>query len=185
MKEEVVWLERPVQQKEIVKITQLLNSRFAGLTLAQIRESLLKEAESVKKTKLSVVETILRLIEGALRFEGSEIHLEGASYLAEQPEFHSYQMMEQVLRLVEERQPLAEILGRQWTKPGLAMEIGKEFPLASLRSFSFVHIPYYYQGKVAGALGVLGPTRMAYDRIAGVVSHLARQLELALNQRGE
>ncbi len=185
VKEELVWLEGPVELREIVKITQLLNSRFSGMTLTQIRESLLKEAESVKKTKLNIIETALKLIEGALQFDGGEVHLEGASYLTEQPEFHNYQMMEQVVRLVEDKQSLAQILGRQWAKPGLAVEIGREFSQASLRSFSFVHIPYYYQGQVVGALGVLGPTRMAYDRVAGLVSHMAQQLETALLIRGE
>ncbi len=185
VKEEMVWLEGPVELRETIKITQLLNSRFAGMTLVQIRENLLKEVESVKRTKLSIIETALKLIEGALQFDGGEVHLEGASYLTEQPEFHNYQMMEQVVRLVEERQSLVQILGRQWAKPGLAVEIGRELPQASLRSFSFVHIPYYYQGQVVGALGVLGPTRMAYDRVAGLVSHMAQQLESALMMRGE
>lgn len=139
----------------------------------------------MKKTKLNIIETALKLIEGALQFDGGEVHLEGASYLTEQPEFHNYQMMEQVVRLVEDKQSLAQILGRQWAKPGLAVEIGREFSQASLRSFSFVHIPYYYQGQVVGALGVLGPTRMAYDRVAGLVSHMAQQLETALLIRGE
>ena len=183
VKEELVWLEAPVELKEITKITQLLNSRFAGRTLTQIRESLLKEAESLKKAKLGILETALRLIEGALQFKGEEIHMEGASFLTEQPEFQNVQMMEQVVRLVEEKQPLAQILGRQWSRPGMAVEIGHEFPQSFLRNFSFVHVPYYYQGKVAGALGVLGPTRMAYDRVAGVVRHMALHLESALTQR--
>src|SRR5581483_7223474 len=158
VREEMVFLETPVELKEVAKITQLLNTRFAGLTLAQIRESLIKEVETEKRTKLSVIDTALKLIDGALQFNGDEVHMEGASYLTEQPEFQNYQMMEQVVRLVEEKQPLAQILGRQWSKPGLAVEIGREFPQSFLRSFSFVHVPYYYQGQVVGALGVLGPT---------------------------
>lgn len=183
VKEEMVWLEAPVELKEITKITQILNNRFGGKTLTQIRESLLREAESLKKAKLGIIETALKLIEGALQFNSDEVHMEGASYLTEQPEFHNYQMMEQVVRLVEEKQPLARILGRQWSNPGLAVEIGHEFPQSFLRNFSFVHVPYYYQGKVAGALGVLGPTRMAYDRVAGVVRHMALHLEAALTKR--
>ena len=185
VKEEWIRLEAPVDLKEITRITQLLNSRFAGQTLAQIREGLLKEVESVKRAKLSILETALKLIDRALQFDGEEIHLEGVSCLAEQPEFHNVQMMEQVLRLVEQKQPLAQVLGRQWAKPGLSVNIGHESPLASLRAFSFVHVPYYYQGKVVGALGVLGPTRMAYDRVTGVVQHMAQCLEATLTQRGE
>ena len=185
LKEEWIRLESPVDLKEVTKITQLLNSRFAGQTLAQIRESLLKEVESVKRAKLNILETALKLIDRALQFDGEEIHMEGVSCLAEQPEFHNVQMMEQVLRLVEHKQPLAQVLGRQWAKPGLSVDIGHEFPQAALRSFSFVHVPYYYQGKVVGALGVLGPTRMAYDRVTSVVRHMAQCLETTLLQRGE
>ncbi|HJT25656.1 MAG TPA: heat-inducible transcriptional repressor HrcA [bacterium] len=185
LKEEWIRLESPVDLKEVTKITQLLNSRFAGQTLAQIRESLLKEVESVKRAKLNILETALKLIDRALQFDAEEIHMEGVSCLAEQPEFHNVQMMEQVLRLVEHKQPLAQVLGRQWAKPGLSVDIGHEFPQAALRSFSFVHVPYYYQGKVVGALGVLGPTRMAYDRVTSVVRHMAQCLETTLLQRGE
>ncbi len=184
VKEEWVRLETPVDLREVDRITRLLNSRFAGATLAQIREGLLKEVESVKRARLTILETALKLIDSALQFDGDEIHVEGVSSLAEQPEFHNYQMMEQVLRLVEQKRPLAHVLGRQWAKPGLAVEIGHEWSQPTLRAFSFVHIPYYYQGQVVGALGVLGPTRMAYDRVAGVVRYMAESLENTLSQRG-
>lgn len=185
VKEEVVWLERPVEIKEITKITHLLNSRFGGLSLTQIRESLLRDVESARKTRLGVIEAALKLIDSALQFNDDEIHLEGVSTLAEQPEFRNSQMMEQVLRLVEEKKPLAHVLGRRQSKPGLFVEIGHEIPEAALRSFSFVHIPYSYQGQVVGALGVMGPTRMAYDRVAGVVRHMAQCLESTLShERG-
>ena len=184
IKEELVLLDEPVQAKEVQKITQLLNSRFSGWTLAEIRSALLKEAETVKKAKLNILETALKLIEGALHFDTDAIHMEGATHLMEQPEFKHSEKMEQLLRLIEEREPLAEALGRQWTNPGLTVSIGHEFPDTFMKDFSFVHIPYYYQGKVIGAVGVLGPTRMAYDRVAGVVNHLARQLESTLIKRG-
>jgi heat-inducible transcriptional repressor len=131
-----------------------------------------------------VVEAALKLIDNALEPSGEEVHMEGVSYLAEQPEFQNSQVMEQVLRLVEGKAPLIQILGRPQGKPGLKVDIGREIHEASLRAFSFVHIPYYYRGQVAGALGVLGPTRMAYDRVAGVVRHMAQCVESALSQTG-
>ena len=184
IKEELVLLDEPVQLKEVSKIAQLLNSRFSGWTLAEIRTALLKEAETVKKTRLSVIETALKLIDGALHFDSDAIHMEGATHLMEQPEFKNYEKMEQLLRLVEEKKPLAQALGRQWTSPGLTVSIGHEFPEAFMRDFSFLHIPYYFQGKVIGAVGVLGPTRMAYDQVAGIVHFMARQVESTLTKRG-
>ena len=184
VKEEMVLLAEPLPRREISKIAQILNARFAGLTLSQIRDSLLREVESKKKRRLDVVETVLRLIDGALRFSGEEIRMEGASHLMEQPEFRNLRTMEKVVRLVEEKKPLAQALGRQWSSPGLSVAIGREFPEASMREFSFVHVPCHYQGKVVGALGVLGPTRMAYDRVAGAIRHLARRVEESLELSG-
>lgn len=183
VKEEMVRLDAPVRFKEINKIAQLLNSRFSGHSLTEIQESLLKEAESVKETRISILETILKLIDNALRFTMDEIHMDGAYHLMEQPEFKNVERMEQVVRLVEEKKPLAQVLNRFWNRSGLSVEIGREFSNTSLQGFSLVHIPYSFQGKVVGALGVLGPTRMAYDRVSGVVHYIARYLEDSLTRR--
>lgn len=184
VREEVVALEEPLQEREAVRIAQVLNSRFAGSPLSAIRRELLKEAESVKRNKLAILERTVRLIDGALSLTGEQIRLEGAARLTEQPEFRGSAEMERVLRLVEEKRPLAQALGRGWSNPGLSVEIGREFPEAFMCGFSFVHAPYRYKGRVLGALGVLGPTRMPYDRVAGVVGHLAGVLEEALAKRG-
>ncbi len=184
IREELVRLDEPMGLREVDKVTQLLNSRFAGLSLTQIRSSLLKEAESARRAKLNIVEAAVELIERALSFSGDEIRMEGTAHLTEQPEFRNFEEMERVLRLVEEKSPLVQALGRQWSNPELCVEIGGEFPEAYMKGFSFVHVPYRFQGRVAGALGVLGPTRMAYDRVAGVVQHLARTLEETLAKRG-
>jgi heat-inducible transcriptional repressor len=177
VREEVVWLDEPADLKEFAKVTQLLNSRFGGLSLARIREGLLKEAETRKKARLGVLETALKLIDRALAFDPERIHMEGASQLMGQPEFKDRGQMEQMVRLLEEKKPLAKVLGRQWSNPGLKVEIGHELQEPILRGFSFIHVPYYYEGKVAGVVGVLGPTRMAYDRVAGLVGHISRLLE--------
>lgn len=183
LKEELVHLDAPVKLKEVGRITQLLNSRFKGMSLVDIRESLLREAESVKNAQLDILEATLRMIDGALRYEYDQIHLEGASRLMEQPEFQNAEMMEKVLRLVEEKRPLAQCFNRSWDRTGLSFEIGGEFSEQSLRDFSFVHVPYTLKGRVVGAVGVLGPTRMPYDRVAGIVDHLARFLEDTFSRR--
>jgi len=184
VREEVVRLEEPLQLKEITKILHLLNNRFSGFTLENIRESLLKEAEKVKKTRLGLLEKVLKLIDQALAFRPEEIHLEGVSHLAEQPEFKEADKMEQLVKILEGREHLAQVLKRQWAQPGLRVEIGAESSDQILREFSFVHVPCYYQEKVVGALGVLGPTRMAYDRVTGLAQHLALHLEGSFQRQG-
>jgi heat-inducible transcriptional repressor len=185
IKEELVRLEAPLSLKELSKVTQLLNSRYAGMSLTQIKEILLKEAERVKNDRLSIVEAALKAIDGTLDLNHEDIRLEGASHLMEQPEFKNVESLERMVRLVDERKPLMRVLDRQWAKPGLSIEIGQESDLGlPLDGFSVVHVPYRFKGQVAGALGVWGPIRMDYERIAGLVNHLAHSLEDAFNKQG-
>ena len=124
------------------------------------------------------------MIDDALSFHPEEVHMDGASHLMAQPEFRDPQTMGQLVRLVEEKAPLAQALGRQWRAPGLNVSIGREFSDTVLRGFSVVQVPYRHRGRVVGALGVLGPTRMAYDHVTGVLRHLASRLEETLAREG-
>jgi len=184
IREELVRLDEPMEPREVAKVAQVLNSRFAGTTLAQIRSSLLKEAESARKARLNIVKKAVDLIERALSLTEEAVHLEGAADLAGQPEFREVREMERMLRLVEAKEPLARALERRWTEPGLSIEIGGELPEPQLKGLSFMRVPFHFQGRVAGSLGVLGPTRMAYDRVAGRVRQVALTLEETLERRG-
>lgn len=175
VKEELVRLDTAVSLKEISQITHLLNSRFAGKSLAELRSMLMKEAESVKATRLSIVETTLRLIDEALNI-GKQVQLEGALQLGEQPEFQNAEKMERLLKIVEQKALLTRLMGG-FSEPGrLAIQIGPEIQEISMRDFSIVKIPFAWEGRVVGSLGVLGPTRMDYDRVVSLVSHLALAL---------
>jgi heat-inducible transcriptional repressor len=185
VKEELVRLEGALSSKELAKVTQVLNSRFKGLSLFEIRTAMLSDAERMRDQKLDLLKAALKTINDALDPEGDRIQLEGFSQLMEQPEFKTIENLERMIRLVEERKPLTPILDRQRTNPGLAVEIGQESTLGLPgKNFSFMHLPYRLQGKVAGVLGVWGPTRMDYSRIAGLMDQVVRSLEEALNKRG-
>ncbi len=175
VKEELVRLDAAVSFKEITQITHLLNSRFAGKSLTDLKSILMKEAETVKKTRLSVVESTLRLIEEALDF-GNQIQMEGVVQLGEQPEFQNTGKMECLLKIVEQKALLARLMNR-FAEPGLAVQIGSEIPEVSLRDFSLVRIPFAWEGRMVGSLGVLGPTRMDYERVVSLVNHLAMMLK--------
>jgi heat-inducible transcriptional repressor len=177
VKEELVRLDAAVSFKEISQITQLLNSRFGGKSLADLRAMLLKEAETMKKTRLSIVESTLRLIEEALDSGRSQVQLEGASHLGEQPEFKDAEKMERLLKIVEQKSLLARVMNRFPEPGGLAVQIGSEIPEIALKDFSLVRVPFAWEGRVVGSLGVLGPTRMDYERIVSLVSHLAQALK--------
>lgn len=185
VKEELVRLEDPLSPKELIRVTQVLNGRFKGLSISQVRRSLLADARLAHDQQMDLLKAALKTIDDALDLDGTDIQLEGFSQLMEQPEFKTLENLERMVRWAEERKSLRQVLRRQWSRPGLAVEIGGNSGLGVQgKNFSFVHLPYRLKGKVAGVLGVWGPTRMDYGRVAGWMSQVARSLEEALNKRG-
>jgi heat-inducible transcriptional repressor len=90
--------------------------------------------------------------------------------------------MERLLKIVEQKALLARVMNR-FPEPGrLAVQIGPEIPEVSLSDFSLVRIPFAWEGRVVGSLGVLGPTRMDYERVVSLVNHLALALQENLSR---
>jgi heat-inducible transcriptional repressor len=185
VREELVRLNDPLSGQELDRIVHLLNHRFAGRTLSDIRETLLGEAEETRRLRLAVVQATLELIDRTLDLTGEGVWVEGASHLMRQPEFQNADHAGRVLRLLEERQPLAELLGRQWETPGLKIEIGREITGDGLSSFSVVHAPYHLNGRLAGVLAVVGPTRMPYDHVILLLNQVCRQVGVCLSENAE
>jgi len=185
VREELVRLEEPLARAELDRVVGLLNHRFAGRRLSEIRETLLREVEETRRLRLAVVQATLDLIDHALSLSGERVVVEGASHLIRQPEFQDADRAGEVLRLVEERQPLAELLGRQWETPGLKVEIGGEIDRDGMRSFSVVHAPYRLNGRVAGVLAVVGPTRMPYEHVTSLLEQVCRQVSDCLAENAE
>lgn len=185
VREELVRLDAPLSRQELDRIMHLLNHRFAGRTLSEIRETLLSEAEETRRLRLAVVQATLELIDHTLNLTGERVLVEGVSHLIRQPEFQDADHAGCVVRLLEERNPLAELLGRQWKTPGMKVEIGGEIQGDGLSSFSVVHAPYHLHGRVAGVLAVVGPTRMPYDHVMMLLNQVCRQVGDRLNENAE
>ena len=105
---------------------------------------------------------------------GSGVVLSGTQRLAGQPEFATTERLQGLLEVTERRdllrQALAERLGA-----GLTVTIGGEHQSPQLAPFTLVTAPYR-SGPFAGVIGVLGPTRMPYDKIVALVDHTSRLL---------
>lgn len=185
VREELVRLEEGISRAELERIVQVLNRRFSGMPLASVRDALLREVEETRRLRLAVVQSTLELIDHTLELTGERVLVEGASHLIRQPEFQDADRAGDVVRLLEERGPLAALLGRQWDSPGLKVEIGREIAGGNLASFSVVHAPYRLGGRVAGVLAVVGPTRMPYEHVTMLLDQVCRQVGQCLSENVE
>lgn len=160
-----------------VAATNFLTEKLAGRTLQAARDfapGLLTEDEHRFSDVLNRVQDFIgRTLE---QMSESDVHLEGASYIIQQPEFRDAQRLETVLRVLEQRNALYKLFSSVYVGPEVTVIIGSENPLVEMRECSFVGARYRIGNRVAGTLGLLGPTRMDYRRAVGAVEFMSKNL---------
>jgi heat-inducible transcriptional repressor len=173
-----IFVEVPGQIAEsaLAEVTMVLNDRLAGLTLREIRASLgprLRDtaAKPDARELLNVfVQEGDALFDFALSSRDDEVLFGQASVLADQPEFTSGESVRKLLELTETREHLSEFLRRRSVAPGITITIGAEHSDPRLEQFTVVTTEYR-TGALSGVIGVIGPTRMPYDKVIALVRH--------------
>jgi heat-inducible transcriptional repressor len=160
-------------------VARVLNERLAGLTLYAIRTTLPERLRDARDSSngSELFNIFIAEREGIFGLPEDEraVVLGSAQMLADQPEFASNARMRELLRLTEGRDLLKEALAMR-RRHGLSVTIGAENPDARLSEFTLVTASYE-AGDLKGVIGVMGPTRMPYDKIIGLVEHTSRLVE--------
>ena len=176
-----IFVEVPARlsAESVGEVARVLNERLSGLTLLQIRTTLperLRDAGApAGGSELLNIFIAEREEIFAVSDEQSAVVLGSAQMLAEQPEFASNVRMRDLLRLTEGRDLLREALASR-RQTGISVTIGGENPDTRLSDFTLVTASYQ-AGGLKGVIGVMGPTRMPYDKIIGLVEHTSRMVE--------
>lgn len=169
-----------VADDSLSEVTRVLNERISGLTLREIRTTLgARLRDSGPSASASELLNVF-IEEGEQIFDAAverddDILLGQASLLADQPEFSTVDNMRKLVALTETRDHLADVLRRRSDMPGITITIGNEHRDPKLESFTIV-TAQYHSGSVAGVIGVIGPTRMPYDKVISLVTHTSRLL---------
>lgn len=163
----------------IVEVTRVLNERIAGLTLREIRTTL---GARLRDTSPGAASELLNVFieEGEQLFDAAmqgdtDVLLGQPSLLADQPEFSTVDNMRKLVALTETREHLSDLLRARSDTPGITITIGNEHRDPKLENFTIV-TAQYHSGSVAGVIGVIGPTRMPYDKVISLVTHTSRLL---------
>jgi heat-inducible transcriptional repressor len=173
-----VEVSQRIADNALAEVSMVLNERLAGLTLREIRASLaarLRDANPGSGTRelLNIfVQERDSIFDDPLRRDESLV-LGQTSVLAEQPEFSSSDQMRRLLALTESNEQLTELLRRRHVNPGLSITIGNEHGDPRFENFTIV-TSEYRAGSLSGVIGVIGPTRMPYEKVIAVVTHASR-----------
>ena len=165
-----------VADEAIAEVSRVLNERLGGLTLREVRSTL---AQRLRDTPAGAAELINIFVEeGEHIFDvaldsANDVMLGAASVLAEQPEFASADSMRRLVALTETRHYLAEVLRKRSDSSGVSITIGNEHDDPALENFTLV-TAQYRGGALNGVIGVIGPTRMPYDKVISLVAHTSQ-----------
>jgi heat-inducible transcriptional repressor len=179
--------EELLEQGELDRIGRYLSEQFGGRTLPEMRELLLlrmkEDSAAYDRLVTRSLEFGRRAVEGG--DPGAGIFVEGASNLLGSPDFVDLRRMKHLLRTLEEKSRLVELLSLMLEGSGVQVIIGQESPVEALSDLSLVASTYRSGDRVMGTVGIVGPTRMEYARAIALVDHLARVLTRLLSSPGE
>jgi heat-inducible transcriptional repressor len=168
------------RQEELDRAGRFLVERFNGRTLTEIRNELLEMMEE-ERQKFGRMLALLRAWNETLGSETEavvgDVYVQGATNIINQPEFADIDRMREIFGMFEERSRLVKILNECIASnplDGVRIAIGSELGVPSMRDFTVITSSYAARENTVGFLGIIGPTRMEYERGISIVGYLGR-----------
>ena len=181
----IIATDRPYSAGELVQAANYLNTHFAGRDLDDVRHEILRDLRATGDRLNEMTASVVEMAEKGLRIDdpGGDYVVRGHTNLMDQGDPEEIERLRHLFDAFAEKRMLLHLLDRSQDAEGVQLFIGEESGYDVLDRYSVVTSRYEVDSEVVGVLGVIGPTRMAYERIIPVVDITARLLGAALNQR--
>ncbi len=182
----IIQVRRPYEAAELEQVANYLNRHFAGRPVAEIRAELLRELKAARNEMQTLLAHSVELAEQALGDDaavGSQSEgmvLAGQTRLMGVQELGDLERLRELFEAFARKREILQLLERTMRAPGVRIFIGEETGLAPLAGMSLVTAPYAAGDRPLGVLGVIGPSRMAYERVIPMVEAAAGVLGAAL-----
>src|SRR5690242_4664083 len=172
--------DRPYTTSQLIEATNFFNEHFAGRSFNAMRERLAAELSALREDIARLMQVAIEVGEGAFQ-ETDALVVTGERNLLNAEDLASnMDRLRQLFDLFEQKTGLLHLLDESQKAQGVQIYIGGESGLVPLDECSVVTAPYEVGGQVLGTLGVIGPTRMAYERVIPIVDITAKLLSNAL-----
>jgi heat-inducible transcriptional repressor len=165
----VVFTESDYTQTELIEAANFLNAHYAGMAIEQVRERLKSEVETLRSEIAALMQTAVQVSSEAMS-EQDEVVISGERNLLAVSDFSSdMSHLRRAFELFEQKTQLMRLLDISSQAAGVRIFIGGESQVVPFEELSIVSAPYKVDGQVVGTVGVIGPTRMPYDRMIQIV----------------
>lgn len=181
----ILQVDREYSESELQQAANFINQHYGGIEMIQVRERILSDLEDARLNMNQAMHDIIEVAQSAM--DGSsdadgEFVLAGETNLMDFAELSDVDTLRRLFETFSRKRLMLDLLDRSINADGVQVFIGAESGYGLLEDCSVVTAPYQLDDETVGVLGVIGPTRMAYDRVVPIVDITARLLKSALSQ---
>jgi heat-inducible transcriptional repressor len=179
----VIFTESDFTQSQLVEASNFLNSHYAGMAIEEVRARVKQELLSLQGEIAALMQAAVQLSSEALTQDRDEVVISGERNLLSVSDFSGDMgHLRRAFDLFEQKTQIMRLLDNSSQAEGVRIYIGGESQMVPMQELSVVTAPYEVDGQVVGTLGVIGPTRMPYDRMIQIVDITSRLIGNALSK---
>jgi heat-inducible transcriptional repressor len=181
----IIQTEKDFTPSELMEAGNYINAHYAGLDFEQVRSRLKTELAALRDDISALMQMAIDTGEGVFQTPEEAVVVSGERRLLDISDLsENTNRLRRLFDLFEQKASLAKLLDASSQGQGVQIFIGGESSLVPIEELSVVAAPYEVDGRVVGTLGVIGPTRMAYERVIPIVDITAKLLSTALSHSG-
>ena len=178
----ILLTQRSYTPSELTEAANYLTAHFAGRGFSEMRVCLKEELVQLRSDMTELMNATMEAGDDAMRKENDRYVVSGETNLLDAEDLSSnMSRLRELFRLFEQKTDLMQLLDLSNRAEGVQIFIGGESGLTELDGCSVITAGYEHNGKVVGSVGVIGPTRMAYDQVIPIVDITAKLLSNALS----
>jgi heat-inducible transcriptional repressor len=182
----ILFTDKPYSQSQLIEAANFINQNYAGVEFDLIRGRIREELKALREDIMHLTQAAVEAGGQALAESGESMVLSGEKNLLGVSDLSSdMERLRRLFDLFEHKTSLMHLLESSSRAEGVQIFIGGESSLVPLDEMSVVTAPYEVDGRIVGTVGVIGPTRMAYERVIPIVDITARLLSSALSGHNE
>ena len=183
----IINTDKNYSASELQQISNYLNELFAGKDLNHVRSTILDELEKMKEQVNQSMQSAIEMAQKAFNSEDNkendDLLFSGQTNLMDVAELSDVDQLKKLFETFNQKRDILHLLEQAINADGMQIFIGEESGYDVLDNCSVVTSPYEVDGQILGVLGVIGPTRMHYERVIPIVDITAKMLGVALNSK--
>ena len=179
----VIFTEADYSQSQLIEASNYLNAHYAGMAIEQVRLRVKQELVNLQSEIASLMQAAVQMSSEAMNEDEGDVVISGERNLLSVSDFSSDMgNLRQAFDLFEQKTQLMRLLDVSSQADGVRIFIGGESQFVPMQELSVVSAPYEVDGHIVGTLGVIGPTRMPYERMIQIVDITSKMVGNALSQ---